>query len=82
MSLSYYIIHSNPHTKFETIQEGVEELGRDEHNHAKGKNFLAQTPKNQISDGKDVEFAEEFADNKDKEAQARSRAADKRMKRK
>lgn len=54
-------------------------MGRDEHNKAKNS-FLAQTPKSQLKDGKDVEFAEEFADNEDKEAQARSRAADKRAK--
>jgi hypothetical protein len=53
-------------------------MGRDEHNQASGKNFMAQTPKNQLTDGKDVEFSEEFADHEDKEAQARSRAADKR----
>ena len=64
------------------FRNGVDELGRDEHNHAEGKNRLAQTPKNQLTDGKDVEFAEEFADNEDKEAQTRSHAADKRMKRK
>ncbi|WP_084268690.1 YfhD family protein [Oceanobacillus damuensis] len=52
-------------------------MGRDDHNKRKN-NFLAQTPKNQKSDGIDVEFSEEFADAEDKEAQARSRAADKR----
>lgn len=58
-------------------------MGRDEHNHPKGKNYLAQTPKSNIkSDGKDVEFIEEFADTEDKEAQARSQAAEKRAKRK
>ncbi|MBY7142173.1 YfhD family protein [Virgibacillus sp. NKC19-3] len=56
-------------------------MGRDEHNKAKNS-FLAQTPKRQLTDGKDVEFAEEFADHADKEAQARSRVADKRAKKK
>ncbi|GAB3046340.1 YfhD family protein [Virgibacillus ainsalahensis] len=56
-------------------------MGRDEHNKSKNS-FLAQTPKNQLTDGKDVEFAEEFADHDDKEAQSRSRAAEKRAKRK
>ncbi|UJL46843.1 YfhD family protein [Virgibacillus sp. NKC19-16] len=56
-------------------------MGRDEHNKAKNS-FLAQTPKRQLTDGKDVEFAEEFADHEDKEAQARSRAADKRVRKK
>lgn len=56
-------------------------MGRDEHNHPKGRNKLAQTPKNNIkSDGRDVEFIEEFADGEDKEAQARSEAASKRVK--
>lgn len=56
-------------------------MGRDEHNKAKNS-YLAQTPKKQLTDGKDVEFAAEFADHEDKEAQARSRAADKRTKKK
>ncbi|MFD1038215.1 YfhD family protein [Virgibacillus byunsanensis] len=56
-------------------------MGRDEHNNSNGRNRLAQTPKNQIKDGIDVEFSEEFADHDDKEAQARSRAADRRVKR-
>ncbi|OZU88910.1 YfhD family protein [Virgibacillus indicus] len=55
-------------------------MGRDEHRKSKN-NFLSQTPKNQLTDGIDVEFAEEFADHNDKQAQARSRAADKRAKR-
>ncbi|GAB3797439.1 YfhD family protein [Virgibacillus kimchii] len=56
-------------------------MGRDDHKRSKN-NFLSQTPKNQKSDGRDIEFAEEFADHEDKEAQARSRAADKRAKKK
>ncbi|WP_390274620.1 YfhD family protein [Virgibacillus xinjiangensis] len=56
-------------------------MGRDEHNKKKN-NFLAQTPKNQVSDGRDIEFAEEFADTADKVAQQRSREADRRAKRK
>lgn len=56
-------------------------MGRDEHNKAKNS-FLAQTPKSQLKDGRDVEYAEEFADHDDKEAQARSRSADKRAKKK
>lgn len=55
-------------------------MGRDEHR--KNKNsFLAQTPKRQISDGIDIEFSEELADEDDLKAQERSRAASKRMKR-
>lgn len=57
-------------------------MGRDEHRHSKGKNMMAQTPENQIKDGEDVEYAKEFADHEDKEAQARSRAADKRVNKK
>ncbi|GGB42161.1 YfhD family protein [Virgibacillus dakarensis] len=56
-------------------------MGRDEHNKSRGRNYLAQTPKNLKSDGIDVEFAEELADQDDKEAQTRSKAADKRVKR-
>ncbi|MFC2947490.1 YfhD family protein [Virgibacillus sediminis] len=56
-------------------------MGRDEHNKRKN-NFLSQTPKNQISDGRDIEFAEEFADTDDKVAQQRSREADLRAKKK
>src|SRR5699024_1348115 len=63
------------------LRNEVEKLGRDEHNHAEGKNRLAQAPRNQLTEGKDVEFSEEFADSEDKEAQIRIRAADKRMKR-
>ncbi|WP_188455991.1 YfhD family protein [Virgibacillus oceani] len=57
-------------------------MGRDEHNHTKGKRSkLQQTPKyEKQSDGRDIEFSEEFADQEDKEAQARSKAADKRAK--
>ena len=53
------------------------QLGRDEHKKRKN-NYLSQTPKNQKTDGIDVEFSDELADADDKEAQARSRAADKR----
>lgn len=56
-------------------------MGRDEHKRTKN-NFLSQTPKDQKSDGRDIEFSEEMADREDKEAQARSRAADKRAKKK
>ena len=41
---------------------------------------MAQTPKNQLSDGIDVEFSEEMADADDKEAIARSKQANKRVK--
>lgn len=54
-------------------------VGRDEHKKSKN-NFLSQTPENQKSDGRDIEFSEELADYDDKEAQARSSAADKRAK--
>lgn len=57
--------------------KGVIQMGRDEHNKRKN-NYLAQTPKNQKTDGIDVEFSDELADADDREAQARSRAADKR----
>lgn len=41
---------------------------------------MAQTPKNQLSDGYDVEFSEELADEEDKEALKRSRQANQRAK--
>lgn len=58
-------------------------MGRDEHRKMKNSR-LAQTPKTQIkdNDGIDVEFSEEFADEDDRRAQARSRAADQRVKKK
>lgn len=53
-------------------------MGKDEHKKAKNS-FLAQTPKRQLkTDGMDVEFAEEFADHEDKEAEIRSQEANKR----
>jgi len=55
-------------------------MGRDEHKKARGKRHLAQTPKNQLSDGIDVEFSEELADEDDKKAQQRMRQADQRAK--
>lgn len=55
--------------------------GRDDHN-SNSKNVLALTPKNQLSDGIDIEFSEELADADDREALARSQAADKRVKEK
>ncbi|HLR52327.1 MAG TPA: YfhD family protein [Candidatus Avamphibacillus sp.] len=56
-------------------------MGRDDNKKARGKRHLAQTPKNQISDGIDVEFSEEIADADDKKAQQRMRQADQRAKR-
>ncbi|KHE73092.1 YfhD family protein [Halobacillus sp. BBL2006] len=55
-------------------------MGRDEHRHAKGKkkHKLPQTPKNQKTDGIDVEFSEELADHEDMQALKRSKAADRR----
>ena len=55
-------------------------MGKDEHNSSKGKNRLAQTPKNQITDNKYVEFSEDLANHSDKEAQRRAEAANRRMK--
>ncbi|SER04240.1 YfhD-like protein [Gracilibacillus ureilyticus] len=55
-------------------------MGRDEHRNKKNKNRLPQTPKNQKSDGIDVEFSEELADAEDREAQIRGKLADERQK--
>ncbi|MBS4179124.1 YfhD family protein [Lederbergia citrea] len=59
-------------------------MGRDDRSKARDKNKqkLPQVPKNMKSDGLDVEFSEEMADQDDREAMARSQAADKRAKRK
>lgn len=52
-------------------------------NRDKNKQKLPQTPDNQkVSDGRDIEFAEELADANDLEAQKRSQAADQREKNK
>lgn len=57
-------------------------MGRDEHRKARGKRFLAQTPKNQLSDGVDIEFSAELADEEDIQAIKRSREAGQRAKKK
>ncbi|WP_018663850.1 YfhD family protein [Heyndrickxia acidiproducens] len=46
----------------------------------KNKATLPQVPKNMKIDGRDVEFSEVLADQDDREAQARSQAAEKRAK--
>ncbi len=48
----------------------------------KNKGSLPQVPKNMKSDGRDVEFSRELADQDDLEALARSNAADTRAKKK
>ncbi|MCJ8009146.1 YfhD family protein [Lederbergia wuyishanensis] len=57
-------------------------MGRDDRRSARDKNKqkLPQVPKNMKSDGRDVEFSEELADQDDKVAMERSKAADKRAK--
>ncbi|SFL73656.1 YfhD family protein [Salibacterium qingdaonense] len=53
--------------------------GQSRNNQHKPKDKLSQTPEKDIQrEGMDVEFAEDTADLEDKEAQSRSRAADKR----
>lgn len=54
-------------------------MGKDEHNRRRGRNFLAQTPKNQKASSRDIEFSQELADHDDLEAQERSNAADARV---
>lgn len=46
----------------------------------KNKATLPQVPKNMKSDGLDIEFSRELADQDDLEAQARAQAADSRQK--
>jgi len=55
-------------------------MGRDEHKKDKGRNRFAQTPKTQITRNIDTEFSEAFADEEDKEAKSRARAAERRVK--
>ncbi len=45
----------------------------------KNKGSLPQVPKNMKSDGKDIEFSQEMADQADLEAQARANAASQRV---
>ena len=47
----------------------------------KNKQTLPQVPDAMKTDGRDIEFSRELADNDDLEAMARSKAADKRAKR-
>jgi hypothetical protein len=49
-------------------------------NRDKNKQTLPQVPKNLKSDGLDIEFSKELADQDDLEAQQRSKAADARAK--
>jgi hypothetical protein len=62
--------------------KGVFAVGRS-HGHKtrdKNKASLPQVPKNLKSDGIDVEYSQELADQADLEAQARSNAANQRVK--
>ena len=59
---------------------GGANMGRNNihHNRDKNKQKLPQVPKNLKSDGLDVEYSSELADQEDIEAQARANAADHR----
>lgn len=59
-------------------------MGRDDRRNARDKNkqTLPQVPQNMKSDGQDIEFSEELADQEDMEAMARMEAADRRAKKK
>ncbi|RWR11213.1 YfhD family protein [Siminovitchia fortis] len=58
-------------------------MGRSQNQKTRDKNKqkLPQVPKQLKSDGRDIEFSRELADNDDLEALARSEAADQRAKR-
>lgn len=58
-------------------------MGRDDRRKARDKNKqkLPQVPSNMKSDGLDVEFSQEVADQDDLEAMERAEEADKRAKR-
>ena len=53
---------------------------RGQNSRDKNKATLPQVPKNMKSDGIDVEFSQEVADQADLEAQARANAANQRVK--
>jgi len=57
-------------------------MGRSRGHNSRDKNkaSLPQVPKNMKSDGIDVEFSQELADQTDLEAQARANAANQRVK--
>lgn len=55
--------------------------GRGQKARDRNKQSLPQVPKNMKSDGYDVEFDQDLADHEDLEAMARSKAAEKRVKR-
>lgn len=57
-------------------------MGRSRGQKSRGSNkaSLPQVPKNMKSDGIDVEFSQELADQADLEAQARANAANQRVK--
>ncbi len=59
-------------------------MGRSQNqkNRDKNKQKLPQVPKQLKSDGRDIEFSRELADQEDLQALARSEAADKRAKQK
>ncbi|NHM33317.1 YfhD family protein [Neobacillus terrae] len=48
-------------------------------NNSRSKSKLPQVPKDMKSDGRDVEFSRELADQEDLEAQARANAANQRV---
>lgn len=48
------------HTTYVPKSFGGDYMGRDEHKKSRGKRHLAQTPKQQLSDGIDIEFSEEL----------------------
>ena len=62
--------------------KGVFLMGRSRGHKSRDKNkgSLPQVPKNMKSDGIDVEYSQELADNADLEAQARANAANQRVK--
>lgn len=62
------------------IPGGDDNMGRNNihHNRDKNKQKLPQVPKNLKSDGLDVEYSSELADQEDIVAQARANAADRR----
>lgn len=68
------------HLQLILYSRGDDNMGRNNihHNRDKNKQKLPQVPKNLKSDGLDVEYSSELADQEDIVAQARANAADRR----
>jgi len=77
-----HILSMNGYFRTPIMRKGINFMGRmhnSQKTRDKNKQTLPQVPKNMKSDGKDVEFSRELADQADLEAQARANAANQRV---